>query len=95
MTNSNLLIRAALQIALLGAVTPNLRGVNALIQGQNLIIKFYYEHPPDEEEEDLAEIVGTEVYASLVDFQVEVMVEILPKSVILPEEGLRVYHRQE
>lgn len=55
------LVRAALQIALLGAITPNVRLVTVNFKENNIDIYFYYDRAPSEEEEELSEVVSTEV----------------------------------
>lgn len=87
-------IRSSLQVALLGAVTPNLRAVAVLYENEMITILFYYEFPPSEDEIEISEIVGSEVIA---DFVIPVNVKqiILPSKEKIPETGLRVFHRHE
>lgn len=88
-------IRCALQVALLGAITPNLRAINTSIKENNIELYFYYETSPSEEEEELSEIVVTELYADFIDISIAVHRVILSLSKKIPEIGLRIFHRKE
>lgn len=87
-------LRAASQIALLGAVTINLRAVNILLEERQILINFYYEKINNEEEE-IPEIVAAEMITYFEDFDVSVYSIILPLSKTIPEEGLRIFSRKE
>ena len=88
-------IRCALQIALLGAVTQNLRAINAVVKEKNIEIYFYYETHPSEEEEELSEIVETEIYSYFMDTSIATYRVVLPISNKIPELGIRIFHRKE
>jgi hypothetical protein len=88
-------LRCALQIALLGAVTPNLRAINAIVKEKNIEIYFYYEKNPSEEEEDLSEIVETEIFSYFMDTSITTNRIVSPLSDKIPEIGLRIFHRSE
>lgn len=87
-------IRCSLQVALLGAVTPNLRAVSILYENESMIIFFYYEFPPSEDEIEISEIVGSEVIADFV-IPVDVKQITLGATEKIPENGLRIFHRHE
>jgi hypothetical protein len=88
-------IRCSLQVALLGAVTENLRAVNILFNESLIELFFYYELERTEAEKELAEVAATEVMADFVDISVIVHKVVLPLSSIVPELGIRVFHRNE
>lgn len=88
-------IRCALQVALLGTVTPNLRAINADLKEKTLELYFYYEICPSEEEEELSEIVVTELYADFIDISIEIHRVVLPVSTKIPNIGIRIFHRKE
>jgi hypothetical protein len=82
--------------ALLGAITPNLRAINAkLKESNNVELYFYYENYLSEEEEDLSEIVVSELYADFIDIYIVIHRIVLPVSDKIPEIGLRIFHRKE
>lgn len=88
-------IRCALQVALLGSITPNLRAINANLKENSVELYFYYETPPSEEEEELSEIVVTELYADFIDISINIHRIVLSLSDKIPEIGLRIFHRKE
>lgn len=88
-------IRCALQVALLGNITPNIRGISANLQENALELYFYYEIFPSEEEKDLSEIVVTELYSDFINISINVHRIVLPILDKIPEIGLRVYSRKE
>ncbi|MCH9609834.1 MAG: hypothetical protein S4CHLAM45_01960 [Chlamydiales bacterium] len=94
MDSINLKIRAASQIALLGAVTKNLRAINILHEGKKILVNFYYKKINDKEEE-IPEIFATEMIAYFEDYDVEACSVILPLSETIPEEGIRIFCRKE
>lgn len=95
MDSINLKIRAASQIALLGAVTTHLRAINIFHEGKKILVNFYYEKINDEEEEEIPEIFATEMNAYFEDYDVEACTVILPLSETIPEEGIRIFCRKE
>ncbi|MCP5470127.1 MAG: hypothetical protein H7A36_06455 [Chlamydiales bacterium] len=94
MGNISLSIRAASQIALLGAITKNLRAVNIVYDDISMQINFYYENIKNEEEE-IAEIFASEMLSYFENYDINVNSIILPTSKSIPEEGLRVFSRKE
>ena len=95
MDNINLNVRAASQIALLGAVTKNLRAINVIQEGKKILVNFYYEKINDEEEEEIPEIFATEMIAYFEDYDINACSIILPLSETIPEEGIRIFCRKE
>jgi|GEM_PF-4222038 hypothetical protein len=94
MENTNLKIRAASQIALLGAVTKNLRAINIIQREKKILINFFYEKI-NEQEEEIPEIFATEMFAYFEDYDINARSIILPLSENIPEEGLRIFCRKE
>ena len=89
-------IRCSLQVALLGAVTHNLRAVNICVKDDQLIeIYFYYEFPPSEEEEEISEVIASEVLSDYIDVLTQVHRCVIPISKPIPEIGIRVFHRRD
>ena len=88
-------IRCSLQVALLGAITANLRAVNIICDKDLMWLNFYYENSPSETETELSEIVVSEVWANFNKIVIKVNRRILSLSEQIPEEGVRVYQRYE
>lgn len=88
-------IRCALQVALLGNVTSNLRAINANVKENTIELYFYYETSPSKEEEELSEIVVTELYSDFIDISINIYRFVLPLLDCIPEIGLRIFHRKE
>ncbi|MCE5318497.1 MAG: hypothetical protein LLG04_14190 [Parachlamydia sp.] len=87
-----------MQVALLGAITNNLRAVNVENDGANINVIFYYATPPSEDEEELSEIIVSEMYAdygNIPNIFIEARRVVLPLPNRIPEVGLRVFHRSE
>lgn len=89
--------RCALQVALLGSVTNNVRAVSTTISGTDFIIYFYYDKEPSDEEIDLSEIVSTEVICSFAQATAEVVRVVLPEPKKPPQDDdtIWVYFRYE
>jgi hypothetical protein len=88
-------IRCSLQVALLGAITNNLRAVNVEYNENQINIFFYYANVFSDEEIDLSEIVSTEVMTNFFEVSVVSEREIIPLNKYLPNKGIRVFHRAE
>jgi hypothetical protein len=88
-------IRCALQISLLGAVTPNLRAVNASFDENNIELFFYYENPPSEDEEELSSVIETEMYSYFTESSIVTERIVLPASEKIPEKQLMIFLRKE
>jgi len=88
-------VRGSTQRALWGAVTGNLRAVTVTIIDNEIMLYFYYDKEPTENEVELSQIASTEVVS---DF----LVMIGEKQIVLPQpepiplmNGELVYHRYE
>lgn len=91
-------VRCALQVALLGAVTPNIRRICAKFLENHIDIYFFYDKQPSEEEEELSEVISTEVMCSFQDMPLTIVHRIvLPEPQMLPkeEDEISVYSRYE
>jgi len=91
-------IRCNLQVALLGAVTSNLRAVTVTLLEKKLVLNFYYENEPTENEIDLAQVASTDVLSGFtILISVEEQQIVLPQSESIPlkNKDLLVYHRYE
>lgn len=95
----NLRVRAllAIQGALLGAVTPDLRAVTLELTNDSIRIRFVYDRAIDEELGELVSIVETEVGADFgLDMTVEATAESIPDDAIpIKHQETPVFHRQE
>lgn len=90
-------LRLSLQRALLGNVTPNIRAVIAELSGKNISLLFYFEGEVDDDDEELASVIETEIIADFDDdFTVDTTVQRLdyPQR-IKNTKGLLVYLRKE
>ncbi len=90
----NLNIRAASQIALLGAVTSNLRAVNIIQNDKMILVNFYYQ-TIEIGEEEIPEVFSTEMFAYFEDYEISANAIILPLPQPIPEEGIRIFYRRE
>lgn len=88
-------LRCALQVALLGEITSNIRAIDVTFNEQNVTLYFYYEFPPSEEEEEDSEVISTEVLAQYIEVYVDVKRFTFPLSKSIPHQGMRVYQRME
>lgn len=90
-------LRLSLQRALLGNVTPNIRAVITELSGKNISLLFYFEGEVDDDDEELASVIETEIIADFDDdFTVDTIVQRLdyPQR-IKNTNGLLVYLRKE
>lgn len=90
-------LRCVTQVALLGAVTPNLRGVVVQCRNKNINVFFYYDHTPSDHELELAETVATEIISDFPDYMIdtEKITFPFPKKIPAREDGIFIYHRYE
>lgn len=88
-------VRCSLQVALLGAVTPNLRAVIVEFSSKLMTVFFYYQSQPSEDEIENSEIVVAEVSSDFVDVSVNAQRIILPLPNKIPETGIRIFHQSE
>ena len=56
-------VRSAMQISLLGCVTPNLRQVNVISTKGKIILNYYYEQLTEEEEEEFPDEIEAEMWS--------------------------------
>jgi hypothetical protein len=85
------------QKALLVAVTNNLRAVTVSILPQELILNFYYENAPSEQEIILCEKVFKKVCSDFYDIFVKIQTIVLSQPIPIPikKRDQWVYHRYE
>ena len=90
-------IRLCLQVALLGVITPGVRGITCKWDSQSIVIKFIYDGSYTEEEYELCEDVATELMASFPEHRVSMERVAIPLPDSLREEFLYswVYIRRE
>jgi hypothetical protein len=88
-------IRCSLQVALLGEITPNLRGVEVKFDSTLIEIFFYYYSFISEDEYEISEIVGSEVISGFTSCLINVYRDVVPEHIKLPQKGLYVYRRKE
>jgi hypothetical protein len=88
-------IRCSLQVALLGAITPNLRAINVGVFQNEFTLYFYYEYQPCDEEIEISEIVASEVMSDFIEASITVKHIVLQRSKDIPEKGIRVFHKRE
>jgi hypothetical protein len=88
-------LRCSTQVALLGAITPNLRAVNVEFINKHVTIFFYYNSTPSEDEKEISSVVAAEVSCDFIDIIVDSENIILPKPNRIPEVGLRIFQIKE
>lgn len=88
-------VRCALQVALLGNISLNLRAVNVQFNDHSIRIDFYYNQEVSEEDIEESEIVISEVLSSYVNIAVTASRTVLELPKPIPDQGLRVFHRKE
>ena len=89
-------IRCAIQVALLGHTSSNLRAVVVKIDGNKINLLFFYDSIPSEDEIELANLTETEFMADF-PFSVKIDFEIihLPQPNPIPNSGIFAYFRFE
>lgn len=70
-------ILLAAQVAILGMITPNMRGIAIGWEEGLITLRIYFEVQPSEEEIELMEMAGTELFAYLPSDEVAVAEEYL------------------
>jgi hypothetical protein len=89
-------IRCAIQEALLGLVSPNLRAVNVLVDDNDFMnLLLYYDLPPDEDEQELASLIDLEFFVFFAGDKNDYKIITLPYPQQIPRVGYRVYQRYE
>lgn len=86
-------IVCSLQRALLGNVTENLRAVNVIIK-ERVVLMFYYDSLPSEEEEELASLTDTGFLSDFPELPNDFKIIHLPYPAKIPE-GLMIFQRYE
>lgn len=96
MNESRSLLGMALQRALLGQVSPQLRGVSVDQDDQQIHLNFFFNGPVSEEDRVAASEVESELLADLPpDKRVETEIVRLDAPKRLPDSGLWVFRRRE
>jgi hypothetical protein len=94
-THSNIL--CSLLIGMRGYITPIVRAVSVDYSSEHIILYFYYDEQPSEDEEEYAEEIATEVLSSFPDmvrsFFTNKLVYPYPNKI--PNDGFIVYLRYE
>ena len=90
-------LKLSAQRALLGAITPNIRAVFAELVEEDIQIYFYYDGQIQDDDEETASIVTSEIIA---DFDDEFDINLTTKQVdypldIVQTNGMCVYYRKE
>jgi len=86
-------LKRSIQRALIGKVTPNLRGVYVEIKNDLFILIFFYDSPPSEVEVELASLADTEFIADFPypEYKTDCKVITLPSPGPLPKDDLNIY----
>ena len=98
MSKGLLNVLGAVQKALIGNVTPNLRAVYLIINSDcDFELIFYYNNNLSEEEEELPSLVDTEFMSDFPSptFITKFTIKILPQPQVVPNDGFCVYKRYE
>jgi hypothetical protein len=96
MSEMRTLLGMSLQRALLGEVTPSLRGVGVRVGVSRVEVGFFYDGDVSHEDRDTASRVEAELLADLPpEFKVVTDVRRVDGRGTLPEMDLWVYRRQE
>ena len=90
-------LRCIAQVALLGAVTPNLRAVVVAFENECIQLFFYYDQVPSEEEEELAEEVATEFVSDCTEYMIKTkkITVSYPEKIPDQRNSIFIYHRYE
>jgi len=97
MTISRTDVICASQVALLGFVTSNLRALTVSILPQELMLNFYYENKPTEEEIKLSQVVSKKVASGFNNILVKEQQILLPQPQPVPvkKKDQWIYQRFE
>ncbi|MEX9974562.1 hypothetical protein AB7W84_13645 [Providencia rettgeri] len=90
-------LKLSAQRALLGAITPNIRTIFVELVDDDIQIYFYYDGIVQEDDEENASIVSSEIIA---DFDDEFDINLVIKQVdypmnIIQSSGMCIYYRKE
>ncbi|MBB3306740.1 MULTISPECIES: hypothetical protein [unclassified Enterobacter] len=93
---SNDYFKLSIQRALLGNITKNIRAISALLEGDSITLKFFYDGIISEDDEENASIVQTEIIADLDDSSVvHTVVTRLDYPEPIKSSGFLLYLRKE
>jgi hypothetical protein len=87
-------LRCSSQVALLGAVTENLKAASIVFNEKNIAMSFYYENEPSEDEVEISEVVASEVVSDFIDAYVSVHRSVCSKHPKLPEGGIWIFYKK-
>lgn len=90
-------LQLSIQRALLGAITPNIRAIFFELIEKNIQIFFYYDGKIQDDDEENASVVTSEVIADFDDeFDLDLIIKQIdyPMDVVHPN-GICVYYRKE
>ncbi len=90
-------VLGSVQRALLGRVTPNLRAVHINIDNEQIILSFYYDKSPSEEEIELSSLADTDFISDFPgpEFKTDCKVLVVPYPQMLPGAQFYAYQRFE
>jgi hypothetical protein len=93
-------LRWSIQRALLGAITPNLRGVACGVDSRLISIDFFFDGPFSEDDHERCEVVASEVISDFTDFpDLKISTNVLeypaPQPMKTKEGNFWVYERFE
>lgn len=81
--------------SLLGNVSPNLRALYLTEEKNSMILQFYYDKEPSEDEWELANLTDTEFLSYFPDVQTDFCVKNILYPMKIPNEGSCIYYRYE
>lgn len=86
----------AVQLALLGEVTRNLRAVTVEFDDRSLRLEAFFDVAPDEDDEEAMSLVETELIAAFpAEHAISVSLITRPAPQMIPQGGAWAYHRRE
>lgn len=88
----------SIQRALLGRVTPNLRAVTIDTKNNEIILYFYYDKPPSEDEQEMSSLADTDFisdFPAWPEAKTDCKVITLAYPEKIPSADLYAYHRFE
>ncbi|MBA3957036.1 MAG: hypothetical protein H0X51_01385 [Parachlamydiaceae bacterium] len=81
--------------ALLGRVTPNLRAVYITFEKETIVLTFYFDKQPTEDEWELANLADTDFISDFPDVVSDFRVVTVAYPMEIPNQGFCIYHRYE
>lgn len=88
-------IKSSLQAALSGAVTSNLRALNAMFNEESITLYFYYDDTPSEKEIENSEVIASEFIADFINFSFQIFREVVPITNTIPNIGISIFQREK